>query len=71
MVAKALRHFFNISIGMPFVHKMYRAVNINHVSFYRLINQFKSEDYIKGVTDFLPNEYRLIATKKNRIGSFD
>ena len=23
MVAKALRHFFNISIGMPFVHKMY------------------------------------------------
>ena len=28
MVAKALRHFFNISIGMPFVHKMYGRIGL-------------------------------------------
>ena len=28
MVAKALRHLFNISIGMPFVHKMYGRIGL-------------------------------------------
>ena len=31
MVAKALRHFFNISIGMPFVHKMYGRIGLCHM----------------------------------------
>ena len=28
MVAKVLCHFFNISIGMPFVHKMYGRIGL-------------------------------------------
>ena len=28
VVAKALRHLFNISIGMPFVHKMYGRIGL-------------------------------------------
>ena len=28
MVARALRHFFNISRGMPFVHKLYGRIGL-------------------------------------------